>query len=354
MNKISNTDVTFSENLGHWLASNDLSLAMSCYQTGQLLFFSSDRNGEVTIHDNNFGHVMGLTHNENSLHISTFDKVIRFDKDPETSCSLSPDSYRNTVYRPVKVWEVGDIDVHEMDIDKAGDLLFVNTCYSSVSKISDQHLFETVWKPPFISELKPEHRCHLNGMCLINGELSYTSAISTADEPDGWRGRRTKTGVLIDTKRNEIVIDGLSMPHSPRMYNNSLWILESGKGFLQKVNPESYARENVAFCPGFLRGLSFHKEFAIAAMSLGRDDGFEGLEIDKPLKQNGIKPQCGIEIINVNSGNTEAWIRFEGSIREVFSVEALPNIRVPQSLNLKDGTNIMVIGSTIPEASGPT
>ncbi len=157
-----------------------------------------------------------------------------------------------------------------------------------------------------------------------------------ADEPDGWKGKRSKTGVLIDTNSGDTVINKLSMPHSPRMYNKSLWLLESGRGFLQKVNPETFAREDVAFCPGFLRGLTFHGKYAIAGMSLGRNDGYEGLALDEPLKRNNIKPQCGIQIIDITTGNAEAWLRFSGSIRELFSIEVLPGISQAKALQLNE------------------
>lgn len=328
------TEVTMSPSLGIWLQENRVSLAMTCYQTGQLMFIGTKNNGEVIISESNYGHVMGLTRDsDNGLIISTFDQIVRFSSTQEVT-GAAGEGQTGIIFTPTHVKEVGDIDIHEMDINKANELLFVNTCYSCISKPSDIGAFEPVWHPNFISELKPEHRCHLNGMCLIGGELRFVTAISNANEPDGWRGKRTKTGVMVDTVANEIVIGGISMPHSPRFYDGSLWLLESGKGHIQIVNPKDFSRQDVAFCPGFLRGLSFHDKFAIAGMSLGRDDGFEGLDIDGPLKAKSIKPQCGIDIVNIQTGKTDAWIRFNGKIRELFSIAVLTDAMQARSLEL--------------------
>ncbi len=38
------------------------------------------------------------------------------------------------------------------------------------------------------------------------------------------------SGRVIDVQSNEIVATGLSMPHSPRVYRDKLWVLNSGTG----------------------------------------------------------------------------------------------------------------------------
>jgi uncharacterized protein (TIGR03032 family) len=42
--------------------------------------------------------------------------------------------------------------------------------------------------------------------------------------------RRFDGGIVIDVQSGEIVIGGLSMPHSPRLYRDKLWVLNSGTG----------------------------------------------------------------------------------------------------------------------------
>jgi hypothetical protein len=57
----------------------------------------------------------------------------------------------------------GDIDAHELAIDGKDEIIFVNTKYSCLATLDVVHSFKPVWKPPFISNLAPEDRCHLNG-----------------------------------------------------------------------------------------------------------------------------------------------------------------------------------------------
>ena len=42
--------------------------------------------------------------------------------------------------------------------------------------------------------------------------------------------------MLMDLDTNEIVLRGLSMPHSPRWYQGQLWFLESGQGSLARAD----------------------------------------------------------------------------------------------------------------------
>jgi len=44
------------------------------------------------------------------------------------------------------------------------------------------------------------------------------------------------------------------MPHSPRVTPEGIYLLDSGRGMLARVDPKSGDRTDIAFCPGFLRG----------------------------------------------------------------------------------------------------
>jgi hypothetical protein len=46
-----------------------------------------------------------------------------------------------------------------------------------------------------------------------------------------------------------IVASGLSMPHSPRLYDGKLWLLNSGIGELGVVDPAGRTFTPVCFCP---------------------------------------------------------------------------------------------------------
>jgi uncharacterized protein (TIGR03032 family) len=50
---------------------------------------------------------------------------------------------------------------------------------------------------------------------------------------------------------NEILLRGLSMPHSPRWYQEKLWVLESGEGSVAQVDLARRTWRTVAQLPGF-------------------------------------------------------------------------------------------------------
>ena len=109
--------------------------------------------------------------------------------------------------------------------------MFVNTLFSCLATVSERYSFRPLWKPSFISKLAAEDRCHLNGLAMENGVPRYVTAVSASDVADGWREQRREGGVVIDVATNEIVLEGLSMPHSPRLYQGKLWLLDSGSGY---------------------------------------------------------------------------------------------------------------------------
>jgi uncharacterized protein (TIGR03032 family) len=213
-------------------------------------------------------------------------------------------------------------------------VIFVNTAYSCLSVFSRTDSFKPIWKPKFISKLANEDRCHLNGLAMENGAARYVSVISKSDVVTGWRDRRASGGSIIDITDDRIVTDQLSMPHSPRIYQDQLWALDSGRGYLVRVDRFNGKLDRVAFCPGFLRGLSFRNKYAVVGLSLPRDTNFSGLELDDELKKRDADAWAGINIIDTHSGDVVQWLRLEGHIRETFDVAVLPEVRCPMAVGL--------------------
>ena len=72
-----------------------------------------------------------------------------------------------------------------------------------------------------------------------------------------------------------------------------------------------------------------HDNHAIVGLSLPRNGSFAGLKLDDELKTRDADPWCGIQIINLASGDIVEWIRLEGPVTELFDVKVLPGIRRP-------------------------
>ena len=100
-----------------------------------------------------------------------------------------------------------------------------------------------------------------------------------------------------------------------------------------RVDETTGKSEEVTFLPGFLRGLAFHGGAAIIGMSLPRERSFSGLELDDNLKKRDADPRCGIQIVDLRTGDVLQWIRLEGQVRELFDVAVIPEVRCPMAVS---------------------
>lgn len=326
------TRISVSRGFGQWLNRMGCSLAFSSYQTGQLFLVGMLPSGQVSFHQQNYVRAMGLHATSQRLYVGSLFQIWRLEN------VLAPHERANgdfdRLYVPRNAQTIGDIDVHELGVDKGGRVIFVNTKYSCLATTSITHGFKPLWKPSFISRLAAEDRCHLNGLAMQDGAPAFVTAVSRSDMINGWRDRRHEGGVLIDVRDDRIVTDQLSMPHSPRVTADGIYLLDSGRGMLARVDPNSGERTDIAFCPGFLRGLAIHNGFAIATVSLPRDGAFGGLALQDELKKRDGEPWCGVCIVDLRSGDLVEWIRLSGAIKELFDVAVIPEARCPMALGV--------------------
>jgi len=323
-------DINFSAGLSAFLASNNISIGFTSYQTGRLYLVGHGGDGKLALHEAVYPQAMGVTGDANRIYLGTLTQVVRMEN--VLAANQLANEAHDKVYVPRNMQTTGNIDIHELGIRSNGRILFVNTRHSCLCEPSVTHSFKPIWKPDFISKLAPEDRCHLNGLAMVDGEPKYVTAICKSDVIDGWRDRRHDGGVVIDVETNEILTDGLSMPHSPRFHAGKVWLLNSGTGELGWLNPGDNAFTPTTFFPGFLRGLAFHNDHAFVTLSKPRHQRFEGLELDNKLKEKDADPWCGIQIVNLSSGDVAQWLRFDGAITELFDICVLPGVKNPITL----------------------
>jgi len=316
------------------LARLDSSLAISSYQSGALYLLGRNPNGGLTIDERFFQGAMGLCVDTGSLVgslvLATAFQIQRFEN------VLDAGQFINHVYDACYVLRVayttGALDAHDVGILENGEIVFVNTRYNCLATLSRRHSFTLFWKPPFITRIVNEDRCHLNGMAVEGGKVRYVTAVSRSDTIDGWRDRRADGGVVIDVASGEIVCEGLSMPHSPRIAGGRLWILNSGTGELGWVDCHSGKFQAVAFCPGFLRGLAIKGRYALVGLSKPRYQRFEGLALDERLTRADSEPWCGVQAIDLETGACVEWFRIDGAVSEIYDVALVPGVACPMSL----------------------
>lgn len=325
-----NTIIGVSKGLRAWLVANKLSFAVSSYQSGKLFLVGAMPNGTVSVHQQIYTRAMGLCWSGNQLFLASRSEIWRLEN------VLRPSELHSHTFDVLLVPRAaeftGNIDVHEIAVDGRGDLILVDTLHSCLATLDRVHSFRPLWKPSFISELMPEDRCHLNGLGMCDGLPKYVTAVGQTDVADGWHGRPLPRGVVIDVQTDRIITDELSMPHSPRVANDTLYALDSGRGFLVEINAVSGKIKDIAFCPGFLRGLAIAGNFALVTVSKPRYGGFRDLPIESELLARRATPMCGVLIIDLATGEIVEWLRLEGDVQELFTVEILPGITCPMSI----------------------
>ena len=322
--------ITTSDGFPAWLAEQGISLGFTTYLAGKLFLIGLGAAGRLSIDERTLSRCMGMVARSNSLWVSSLYQIWRFENVvPE---GKAHDGY-DRVFVPKVGYVTGDCDIHDMALDADGNLVFVNTLFCCLATTSETHSFRPVWRPPFISQLAAEDRCHLNGMAMVEGHPKYVTAVSKSDVADGWRDRRQDGGLVIDVEAGEIVLEGLSVPHSPRQHGGKLWLLDSGSGYFGYADLEKGTFERVVFCPGYLRGLSFHEHYAIVGLSKQRGSRtFSGLKLDDELKKNDAEATCGLHVVDLETGTIAHWLRIEGVIEELYDVVVLPGVRRPTAI----------------------
>jgi uncharacterized protein (TIGR03032 family) len=173
---------------------------------------------------------------------------------------------------------------------------------------------------------------------MRDGTPCYATAVAETDVTDGWREHRREGGRVIDVGSGDVVLRGLSMPHSPRLFDATLYVLDSGTGHFCKADLVRGAFEPICFCPGYLRGLSFAGgRFAVVGLSRLRPEvkTFSGLPLSESLAAKGVAARCGMMIIDLKSGDTVHWLNIKGVVEELYDVAVLPDVIRPMAIGFK-------------------
>ncbi|NBD95975.1 MAG: TIGR03032 family protein [Gammaproteobacteria bacterium] len=303
------------------------SLLVTTYQAGKLVVVR-EHEGKVNTHFRVYNRPMGLAADGGRMALGTAVSVEYYRNMPEVARKLEPQGRHDSAFLPRRGHITGNIDIHEMAW--AGDELWlVNTRFSCLCTLDEEHSFVPRWRPSFISGYAAEDRCHLNGLEVVDGKPRYVTALGTSDSAGGWRENKAGGGVLIDIDSNEIICRGLSMPHSPRWYQDKLWVLESGNGTLATVDPATGQLETVTELPGFTRGLDFLGPYAFVGLSQVRESAvFSGISLTERVSERN----CGVWVVDIRSGQIVAFLKFEDAVQEVFAVSVLGGMRFPDVL----------------------
>lgn len=320
-----------SNNLPRILEHFGLSVLVSTYQAGKVVVIDGV-DERVSLEFHSFDRPMGVAVDEalSRLAVATRDSIwiannesliARQLPEPAGSCFLGRRSY-----------STGDIAAHEIAWAE-NSLWIVNTRFSCLCTTDERNSFIPRWRPHFIDQLVPEDRCHLNGVAVANGRPQFVTAFAQSNSREAWRANRHETGCLINVDANVVVGEGFAMPHSPRIANGGVYLLNSGHGSLVRVNANG-AQEVIGQFPGFTRGLAIYGELAFVGLSKVRENATFG---ELPISNQGTVLKCGFAIMNLTTGEIVALFEFKTGITEIFEVSlvAHPGKTVIQGPNAR-------------------
>jgi uncharacterized protein (TIGR03032 family) len=309
------------------------SLLVSTYQANKLLAVRASGQGLSTL-VRTFDKPMGLAVDGSRLALGTRKEVWFLRNAPDIAPRVEPVGTHDACYLPRSSHVTGDIGIHE--VAWGGDELWlVSTRFSCLATVNPDYSFVPGWRPPFISALAAEDRCHLNGLAIVDGRPKYVTALGTTDVRDGWRADKPRGGCIMDVPSGEFVTRGLSMPHSPRWHDGKLWVLESGTGSVVLVDRATGQRDTVVQLPGFTRGWAFAGPYAFVGLSKIRStSAMDGV----PLAKWRDQLKCGIAVVDLRSGQTIGLLEFQTAVEEIFDVQLLPGLRFPEVIGFQHET----------------
>lgn len=345
----SNLVINGSRLFSKWLEDMKASLIFNTYQSGKIFFVGLDESKKLSITERTFDRPMGLAARGQRIWMSTKAQMWRFENFIEQGAHHDGFDAR---FVPVAGHTTGDVDIHDVQIRPDGSPVFAVTRFNAIATLADRGSFKVLWKPPFIDKLAAEDRCHLNGVALDGETLKYATMVGPSNMSDGWRDHRLNGGLVMDIPSGEVVCDGLSMPHSPRLYQGKLWVLQSGTGEFGVVDPDDGTFEPVCFLPGFARGLSFIGNYAVIGVSLPRANrSFADLPFIKTLEEQGGVSKCGLCVVNLETGDLEHQLLLEGIVQELYDVCTLPGIIRPISVGWKSDEINYVLKPEVAESA---
>ena len=308
-------------------------LFVSTYQANKLLAVRAAGAGLSTL-VRTFDRPMGLAADGRRLAVGTRDRVWLLRDAPDIASRVEPAGLHDACYLPRSCHVTGDIGVHELAW--AGDELWaVNTRFSCLCTLHPDYSFVPRWRPPFVTALAAEDRCHLNGLAVADGRPRYATALGATDTAGGWRSGKAGGGCVIDVASGEVVVRGLSMPHSPRLRGGRLWLLESGTGRVVLADPATGRTEPVAEVPGFARGLALAGRYAFVGLSKVRaTSAMDGV----PLAARRDELKCGVAAVDLDAGRLVGLLEFQTAVEETFDVQLLPGLRFPEVIGLQQET----------------
>ena len=310
------------------------SLLVSTYQANKLLVARA-AGGGLSMLVRTFDRPMGLAVDGRRLALGTRNQVWFLRNAPDIAPRVEPAGQHDACFLPRSCHVTGDIGVHELAW--AGEELWVvNTRFSCLCTLHPDYSFVPRWRPPFITALAAEDRCHLNGLAIVDGQPKYVTALGETDTADGWRANKPQGGCLMEVTSGEV--------DQPRPVDAALAALARrpavAAGIRDRAAGARRSRHRppsrrVAELPGFARGLALAGPYAFVGLSKIRPtSAMDGV----PLAERREQLKCGVAVVDLRSGQVIALLEFQTAVEEIFDVQLLPGLRFPEVIGFQQET----------------
>ena len=247
------TAISASRGLVDFLRTHRISFALTSYQTGQLMLIGVLPNGSLSVFQRNFVRAMGLWATPQTLYLSSIAQLWRLEN------VLGPGTSGEQAIRPaLRAAQRADHGRSRYSRDCDGTRrpagvrqhqIFLPRHFRSCAQLQ-------VAVAPGLY-LKARARGPLSSEWAR--DAGRRAQICHRRQPQR-RGRRlaraacTKAASSSTSRPTGSSLTDLSMPHSPRLANGALWVLDSGRGYLCRVDEASGATSGSRSAPGSCAG----------------------------------------------------------------------------------------------------
>lgn len=322
----------YSSQVPELLSKLGCTIAITTYQAGKLVLLSPKDENTLIQLPRTFNKPMGIAEDveNDKIALACKDEVVVLANSRDLAAFYPPAPHKyDALYMPRVTYHTGAIDIHDLNFGKDGKLYAVNTLFSCIITLSDSYSFQPYWKPWFVDRIVSEDRCHLNGMAMEDGLPKYATAFNTGNTTQSWREHITTSGVLMDVTSNEVIVDGLAMPHSPRIYNGELYTLLSATGELIKIDTKRGTYDVVLKLDGFVRGMDLYKDYLFIGLSKLRKNSSTFAKLDFADKAN----EAGIMIVHLPTASIAGKVTYQSSLDEIYDIHILGDKLRPNVLN---------------------
>ena len=266
-----------------------------------LLISSHSDNKVISLQNNNLSSIgimsaRGISSNDDFIAIASIDSIKIYNKKTGV--------FAGTInsYSPA---------IHEIKFIENNKIIASDPSNSSLLQLS-LGSSSVIWTVPGVDSINADYRSLINGVCTENDLPKYVTVLGISNIPNGWRNEAEQShGALIDVQNNNIVLNNLNFPHSPRIDKDSVWFLNSGLNQVCKWAPGDSDFTVVSTVHGWSRGLLVLDEYLLVGVSQGRASSMSNVisdHLDEP----------GIAVINKSTGEQ---LEFESiDVQEIFDM----------------------------------